>query len=77
MSPTSYQLLYPAILLDYKGKHYFLYCKFLLNFFHFFPVTTMKVTATNVMATPTITLTVSDSSKNMVPTAMAVTGSVV
>ena len=35
----------------------------------------MKVTATNVMATPTITLTVSDSPKNMVPTAMAVTGS--
>ncbi len=33
MSPTSYQLLYPAVLLDYKGKHYFLYCKLLLTFF--------------------------------------------
>ena len=33
MSPTSYQLLYPAVLLDYKGKHYFLYCKLLPTFF--------------------------------------------
>ena len=37
MSPTSYQLLYPAMWLDYKGKHYFWFCKLLLNFFLLFP----------------------------------------
>ncbi|GEM_PF-6131951 len=30
MSPTSYQLLYPAML-DYKGKHIFLKCKIIFK----------------------------------------------
>ena len=68
MSPTSYQLLYPAMLLDYKGKHYFWFCKLLLNFFYFFPVTTMKVTTMRVMITPAMILNVRDSPKKMVPT---------
>ena len=33
MSPTSYQLLYPAMLLDYKGNYYFNKCKIFVDIF--------------------------------------------
>ncbi len=38
MSPTSYQLLYPAMLLDYKCRHYFLICKIFEELFKIFCV---------------------------------------